>query len=139
MDNRIRRCGLAVALLCTGSCAFAQVQGSLVGTVRDASGAVLPGVTVAATHQQMGIRHEQTTNSIGAYVLDNLPVGIYAVAFSAPSFRELRIEGIEIHVSSTIRQDAILELGSISTNVVVESSTPLVKTETAEIGQLVDS
>ena len=139
MDNRIRSCGLAVALMCAGGCVFAQVQGSLVGTVRDASGAVLPGVTVAATHQQMGIRHEQTTNSAGAYVLDNLPVGIYAVAFSAPSFRELRIEDVEIHISSTIRQDAILELGSISTNVVVESSTPLVKTETAEIGQLVDS
>jgi hypothetical protein len=66
---------------------FAQVLDPLVGTVHDASGAVVPNVVVTATHQQMEIRHEKGTNSVGAYVFEDLPVGIYAVEFSAALFR----------------------------------------------------
>jgi hypothetical protein len=79
------------------------------------------------------------TNSAGAYVFDSLPVGAYTVEFAAPSFRGLRVEGIQIQVASTLRQDATLGLASISASLEVESSTPLVKTETAEIGQIVAS
>jgi hypothetical protein len=87
----------------------------------------------------MGVTFERTTNDAGAYVFDDLPLGTYTLAFRAPSFRELRVEGVEVHVASAIRQDATLEIASAEATVQVESNTPLVHTETAEIGQLIFS
>ncbi|HEX5431605.1 MAG TPA: TonB-dependent receptor [Bryobacteraceae bacterium] len=109
------------------------------GTVRDPSGAPIANASVAAVQIETGFSYRQAANSAGAYVLSNLPIGTYTVTFSAPSFRDLRFEGIQTHPGSVLRQDATLELASVSTTVQVESSTPMVHSETAEIGQLVDS
>lgn len=119
--------------------AWAQVFGSLVGTVRDKSSAVIPGAEITATQRETGIKYIRAANSTGDYVFEHLPIGDYTVTYSAPSFRELRVEGIRTHVASILRQDATLELSTVTTSAEVRSSTPLVKTETAEIGQLVDS
>jgi hypothetical protein len=130
---------LAIALVGPRSPALAQGKASLVGTVRDPSGAVIAGASVAVTQLEMGIHYERATNSAGEYVFEYLPVGTLSVTFRAPSFRELRVEGIRIHVSTTVRQDAVLELAPVGNSVAVESSTPLVTTETAEAGQLIES
>lgn len=130
---------LGIALLLLAPSGSAQALGSLVGTVRDGSGAVIPGAAVAATQRETGITYDKQTNSAGEYVFDHLPVGTYTVVYSAPQFGELRFQGIQTHVASVIRQDATLQPASLGTSVQVQSSTPLVKTETAEIGQLVDS
>jgi Carboxypeptidase regulatory-like domain/TonB dependent receptor len=126
-------------LACGGSLILAQSQASLVGTVRDPSGAAIPGAMVTATQLEMGISYENTTNSAGEFIFEYLPVGSVNLLFRAPSFRDLRVEGIGIHVAGTVRQDATLELAPVGALVSVESSTPLVATETAEISQLVDA
>jgi hypothetical protein len=119
--------------------AWGQMTRSLAGTVADPSGAAIPAAKVSATQRAMGVKFETVTNSAGAYVFEDLPLGVYTLEFSAPSFRALRVEGIEIHEASAIRQDAGLEVASQNGQVQVKSSTPLVNTETAEIGQLIDS
>ncbi len=124
--------------LCSG-CALAQTQASLVGTVTDASGAAIAGVVVGATHLEKGLYYETATNSAGEFLFEYLPLGTINLLFRARSFRDLRIEGIGIHVAGTVRQDATLEIAPVGTVVAVESSTPLATTETAEINQLVDS
>jgi hypothetical protein len=124
---------------CLSVSGYAQALGSLVGTVRDASGAVIANATVTAIEQQTDLTLVRNTRATGDYAFDNLPIGTYTVVFVAPSFRELRVSGIQTHIATVLRQDATLELVPVSATAEVRSSTPLVKTETAEIGQLVDS
>ncbi|HZR78135.1 MAG TPA: TonB-dependent receptor, partial [Chthoniobacterales bacterium] len=122
-----------------GNPAYTQTLGSLVGTVRDQSGGVVSGAKVVAIQRETGIAYQQSTNSAGEYVFNHLPIGTWTLTFDAPSFRELRVDGIQTHTASIFRQDATLALASVAVKVEVESSTPLVKSETAEIGQLVEA
>lgn len=137
-----RNCCPAITLVATAlfaPSAWSQMTRSLAGTVTDPSGAVIPQAKVTATQRAMSVTFEKITNSAGAYVFEDLPLGVYTLEFSAPSFRKLLVEGVEIHEASAIRQDATLEIASQNNEVQVKSSTPLVNTESPEIGQLVDS
>ena len=127
------------ALLLGSPWVFAQAEGSLVGTVRDASGGVVPGAKVVATRVETAISYETTTNVSGDYILATLPVGTYTVTFTAKGFEEVKVEKVEIHVATRIRQDAALPLPTTTTKVEVFASTPMVKSESAEIGTLVES
>jgi hypothetical protein len=129
--------GAAILLLCLAGSAGAQAFGSLIGTVRDPSGGIISGVAIHAESAQTGIAYSQTSNSEGDYAFSHLPAGSYTVTFSAPSFSTLRVEGVEIHVATVLRQDATLALASFRSQMRVVSSTPLIETDTAEIGQLV--
>lgn len=120
-------------------CAFAQSTGALVGTVHDATGAVIQGATVKATDVLTGISSQTSTNSSGDYAFPSLATGRYKITVTAAGFQQLAVEQIEIHVATTIRQDASLSPGSVSSNIEVVSSTPLLDTETPEIGQLVEA
>ncbi|MGH9656417.1 MAG: TonB-dependent receptor domain-containing protein [Bryobacteraceae bacterium] len=131
--------GAAILLLCAAGTAGAQAFGSLIGTVHDPSGGIVSGAAIAALSGQTGIAYSQTSNSDGDYAFSHLPGGTYTVTFSAASFSKLRVKGIEVHVATVLRQDATLELASFRAQVKVVSSTPLVETDTAEIGQLVDA
>lgn len=130
---------VVLLILCLAAAARAQVFGSVVGTVRDESGAAIPGVQITAVRQQTGIAYSGTSNAEGNYAFNNIPVGTYTITYNAPSFRELRVEGIQTHVLTVLRQDVTLGLASLQSKIEIVSSTPLVKTETAEIGQLVSA
>ena len=127
---------LAVAM---SPLSYAQGRGGLVGTVRDATGAVVPGADVSATQNETGASRGTKTTGNGDYRFPNLPVGTYTLTVSARSFQELKVEGLEIHVTTTVRQDATLQVATAAVQVDVIASTPLVKSETSEIGQLVNS
>ena len=128
-----------VLIGCFAVSGCAQALSSLVGTVRDASGAAIPGATVKAVAQQTGITVIREATATGDYVFNNLPIGAYSLIFSAPRFRVLQVNGIQTHVATILRQDAVLELAPVTATAEVTSSTPLVPTESAEIGQLVES
>ncbi|MEN6604723.1 MAG: TonB-dependent receptor [Bryobacteraceae bacterium] len=127
---------LAVVVCLASTGAWAQNVGTVVGTVKDHTGAVMAGVSVKATNDLTGIEHSATTNDSGDYTLLNLPQGVYTFTITAKAFREQKIEGIEVHVGSTVRQDATLALATVSAQVEVVASTPLVNSETSEIGIL---
>ncbi|HEX4229733.1 MAG TPA: TonB-dependent receptor [Bryobacteraceae bacterium] len=129
---------LAVALLAS-ALLLAQVNGALVGTVRDSAGGAIADARVTATNRDTGIVHSQITDDSGNFLFSNLPVGVYTISFAADRFQPLRVDNVGIHVASTIRQDAKLSVAQLNSTVEVTSSTPLVKSETSEIGQLVDS
>ena len=120
-------------------CSAAQSTGALVGTVRDSSGAVVQGASVAATDVLTGISSQTKSNNDGDYAFPSLATGTYKLAVNATGLKPLVVEKIEIHVASTIRQDAALSPASVSTDIEVVSSTPLLDSETAEIGQLVEA
>src|SRR5688500_2208659 len=78
----------------TCSSAWAQATAQISGTVRDQSGAVLPGVEVTATQTETGIVRTTISNETGSYVLPNLAVGPYRLEISLPGFRTYAQTGI---------------------------------------------
>jgi len=130
----ISRCVLAgVALtLSLSSSAFAQATASIAGVVRDASGAVLPGVTVEAASPAL-IEKTRTvvTDGGGLYKIEQLRGGVYTVTFSLSGFNTFRRDGIELAGSFAATVNAELKVGSIAETVTVTGESPLVDIQTA--------
>src|SRR5437016_7864227 len=86
---------MLACILCVPAAAYAQA--SIVGTVRDASGAVLPGVTVEASSPVLIEKTRSVVSSgTGQYAIENLRPGTYTVTFSLPGFATVKREGIEL-------------------------------------------
>ena len=98
----------AVILLLTASAAFAQATAQLGGTVRDESGAVLPGVTVTATQTDTGFTRTVVTDGEGGYVMPNLPTGPYRLEVALAGFRTYQQTGIVLQVGASPSVNAVL-------------------------------
>src|SRR5271157_1309328 len=129
---------LVVLLISAAVTALAQVDtGSLVGTVKDASGAVLPGVTVTATNVDTGVAATAKTELNGDYVITPLHIGRYSVSVVATGFRREIRKDIVLDVQQTIRLDFSLKVGSVSETMEVSGAPPLLETEDASLGDVV--
>ncbi|MGH9239703.1 MAG: carboxypeptidase regulatory-like domain-containing protein [Vicinamibacterales bacterium] len=108
--------------------------GTIAGTVTDASGSVLPGVTVEATSPALieGTR-SVTTNEAGRYSIVNLRPGTYTVTFSLQGFTTSRREGIELTSEFTANVSPQLSVGTVSEIVTVEARVPVVDVQS--VGQ----
>ena len=109
--------------------AHAQATASIVGTVRDSSGAVLPGVTVEASSPVL-IEKTRTavSNESGRYSIDNLRPGTYTVTFTLPGFNSFKREGIELAGAFIATVNADMKVGGVAEAVTVEAETPVVDT-----------
>jgi hypothetical protein len=112
----------SLALVLVPTIAFAQA--SVTGTVRDTSGAVLPGVTVEASSPAL-IEKVRTavTDGTGQYRIVDLRPGVYTVTFALPGFNTSRREGIELTGSLTAAVNAELRVGSLEETVTVTGET----------------
>jgi hypothetical protein len=111
--------------------AVAHAQASLTGTVRDTSGAVLPGVTVEASSPVL-IEKVRTavTDGTGQYRITELPPGSYTLTFSLSGFSTVRREGITVSGSGVIPVNVELRLGTLQETITVTGEAPLVDTQT---------
>lgn len=128
---RLRWASLSSVVLLFAVDAGAQGTGaaSIVGVVRDASGGVLPGVTVEASSPVLIEKVRTTvTDEQGAYRITELRPGVYTVVFSLPGFAVLRREGIELRPGFTAALNVTLEVGALQESVTVSGETPLVDT-----------
>ena len=98
---------VAVSLLLSAS-AWAQATAQLTGTVRDESGAVLPGVTVTVTQTDTGFTRTVVTEGSGIYTMPNLPTGPYRLEVSLQGFRTYVQTGIVLQVGATPTINAVL-------------------------------
>jgi hypothetical protein len=115
---------LAVSTLLPAA-AFAQV--SIAGTVRDTSGAVLPGVSVEASSPALIERvRSAVTDGSGQYHIEDLRPGTYAITFTLTGFSTVKREGIEITGSFTATVNADLKVGAVAETIVVTGETPVV-------------
>jgi len=137
----MKNTALAVIWLCLVGIAMpalAQVDtGSLVGTVKDATGALLPGVTVTATNADTGIATTAKTEQNGDFVITPLHIGRYSVTVESAGFRKELRKDIVLDVQQTIRLDFTLQVGSISETMEVSGAPPLLETESASLGDVV--
>src|SRR5437870_11082706 len=99
-----------VSILVTAN-VWGQATAEISGTVKDATGAVLPGVEVTATQTETGIARSTVSNETGAYALPNLPLGPYKLEASLVGFRTFVQTGIVLQVNSNPVINAMLEVG----------------------------
>ena len=131
---------LALAVFTTASTkAWAQSTAQISGTVKDASGAVLPGVEVTATQTETGIARSTVSNQTGVYVLPNLPLGPYKLEASLTGFRTFVQTGIVLQVNSNPVINVTLEVGQRSEQVEVQANAALVETRTVGVGQTMET
>ena len=107
--------------------AAARAQSSINGVVRDASGGVLPGVTVEAASPALieGIR-SAVTDSQGLYTVVDLRPGLYTVTFSLPGFKSLKREGLNLPAEFAATVNADLAVGALEETVTVSGEAPVV-------------
>src|SRR5215510_1553144 len=118
---------LFVGILALPSASSAQVLGTITGAVKDASGAVLPGVTVEASSPVLIEKvRSAVSDGSGQYRIVNLPPGTYTVTFSLPGFTTLRREGVAVSINITTSVDADLRIGDLKETVTVSGEAPVV-------------
>jgi len=126
--QRLVRVFVASGLLVSAALAEAQVTtATLVGQLRDSSGAVIPGATVVARHEGTGVAREATTDVNGEFVLSALPNGRYTVKIELTGFKTLANHGLELGAGQTVRQTFALQVGTLEETVTVAAETPLVE------------
>lgn len=131
---------LALAVMTFAVCVSARAQadrGSIVGTVRDPTGAVVPGATVTVTNKATGISLTTVTNNAGEYEALALLPGDYTVRVTASGFQTAIQSGVPIHVQSRVEVDISLKVGSAQQEVTVTAAEPLLQTQTANLGNVV--
>src|SRR5688572_26862270 len=123
---------LTLVLALLPSVAHAQATASIAGVVTDASGAVLPGVTVEASSPAL-IEKVRTavSDSSGQYRLEQLRGGIYTVTFTLPGFNTIRREGLELAGSFAASVNAEMRVGAVEETVTVTGETPIVDIQSA--------
>ncbi|MGH9844977.1 MAG: TonB-dependent receptor domain-containing protein, partial [Blastocatellia bacterium] len=119
------------------SVAFAQT-GAITGTVKDQSGAVLPGVTITITNTETNAQRSFVTDENGDYIVTVLPVGTYRLEAGMTGFKKGLAENIKLNVNDKLRIDLALEAGQVSDSVVVTGAAPLVQSETSSVGNVID-
>lgn len=108
-------------------------QGIITGTVKDQSGAVVPGALLTITDVGQGTSRHQTSNSVGDYTFPDLEPGLYTISAEAKGFKKLIKENIRLEVARNIRIDFDLPPGSTSQTVAVTEEAPVVDTTTATL------
>jgi hypothetical protein len=128
---------IMTTLLISASVASAQTPtASVVGRVTDASGAVLPGVTIAITNPDTSRSSEAVTNANGDYTILFLNPSRYVLEASLAGFRNYKRSAFTLEVEQTLRLDIRMELGAITETVNVTEAAPLLNTETATRGDV---
>src|SRR5579875_1527690 len=125
--------------LWVGVCRAQTTSGSFVGRVVDPSGGVIPNATVTLQNEGTGIKSAQPTNGTGDYAFNSVQPGVYRLTIAAPGFETKAIEHLNLDVQQTLREDVSLGVGQASSVVQVTAETPLIETDTAYVGNIVDS
>ena len=105
---------------------------TIIGTVEDATGAVVPKVKVTIENKATGVNREATTDANGSYTMPSLPIGTYVVKFTANGFKTLTRDGVVLTVNTTARVNGKLEVGAVSEQVTVEASAVQLQTDRSD-------
>jgi Carboxypeptidase regulatory-like domain len=131
---------IAILCLLTVVAGWSQdTRGTITGRVTDPSGAVIAGSTVIVTNTAMGTKSALTTNAEGLYVAPLLSPGTYQIEVSAPGFKKAVRNGVEVRVADRLDINISMEIGASEQQVTVNSEVPLLNTESASLGTVVDA
>lgn len=140
MQPRHVRCFLlaAFAIAAAALSLYSQVvSGTIVGTVRDPSGATIPGTAVTLRNLDTNQTRESSTNEVGAFTFATLTPGRYRVSTAHTGFKSAVTSDIELQIDQTARVDLTLEVGQVNEEVVVSATAAALQTDTATMGQVI--
>jgi hypothetical protein len=129
---------ILAASLYPASLAAQAVTGTILGTVTDDSGAVLPGVSVTVTNTGTGLVRTAVTNEAGEFTVPSIPTGTYTVNAELQGFKTVSVPDLRLGVDQRLRVNVKLEVGAVSETITVVGSSPLVQTSSSELGTTVD-
>jgi len=135
---RVRLALLSVVLV-TGLCWGQKDTGTIVGTVRDSTGAVVANAKVTVTDVDRGTSFDAATNTSGEYVAGPLKIGRYRVRVEKQGFKSVLVGPVELNVQERPSVDVALHVGEIHEQMTVTSQGPQLETENSDLGQIVSS
>jgi hypothetical protein len=120
--------------------AFGQIDtGSVTGTVKDPSGALVAGAQCTLTNSGTNISQQVKSTTAGAYTFEAVPAGTYTLKVVASGFKEYILSGIDVHVQNIVTADVALALGTTAEEVTVTSAVPLLQAQDASVGMTINS
>ena len=122
-----------------GSLAYAQVDtGSIIGTIKDTSGAAISGAKVTLTNDDTGLVQTTTTGSEGEYIFTPIKIGKYSLAGESNGFERVTHTHVTVDVQQRVLLDLVLPAGSTTETVVVTEEPPTLQTQDASVGQVIE-
>jgi hypothetical protein len=139
---RVFRCAVvALALLTWLSPPPASAQavtGTILGTVSDSSGGIVPGATVTLTHTRTGLGRTAISDAKGEYTAPQIPTGDYSVSAEMSGFKKITLTNVHVGVDQKVRIDLKLDLGQMTETVEIQAETPLVQTSSSDLSVTVE-
>ncbi|MGD0567348.1 MAG: TonB-dependent receptor [Candidatus Sulfotelmatobacter sp.] len=116
--------------------AFGQ-EATILGTVTDPSGSVIPNVNITVTHVETGEKRTTVSNATGQYTAPDLPIGHYNVAAKASGFGGAEKNDIVLNVNDRTRVDFVLKVGAVEEQVTVEATAVHVQSDSSEVSSVI--
>src|SRR4051794_17313914 len=145
MNRRLLRLGVVVFMIAAfsalGSYAYAQgaTSQTLSGTIVDTSGAVIPGADIVAKHNGTGVVSNAVSNSEGLFSIASLPIGTYTVTVTLQGFKQVVINNVVITSAQPANVKATLEVGGVTEQVTVASTSEIVQTQSSTVSQTINT
>ncbi len=134
---RLRLCFLAVA---ASASLFGQGNtGSVLGTVTDSTGGVVPSAKISVTNIRTGVKVDTTTDAAGNYLVNFLQPGAYKVEAEVAGFKKFSRENVSLEMSRQLRIDIGLETGQVTETVNIQAQTPLLETENGTLSGTIEN
>ncbi|HEY3379328.1 MAG TPA: TonB-dependent receptor [Armatimonadota bacterium] len=138
MKNLLRLLPGVLAIAISIGVALSQNStGSISGLVRDSSAASIGGARIQVTNQDTGLTRALATNELGQYTAPSLPVGAYSVRVEKAGFRAAVVKDVKLEIQQVRAVEFTLEVGEVKDTVTVESTVPLIETQTSQAGQVI--
>src|ERR1700679_918426 len=127
---------IAIVILCLVAHAPCQeTRATLTGLVLDPTGAVVPNASVKVVNSDNGATVIVKSNGQGSYTAPFLEPGVYTISVQMDGFKSYQHTGVELQVEATVKENIVLQIGSVSESVVVTTATPMIDTSNADTGQ----
>jgi hypothetical protein len=142
LSGKCARTALFAAVLVSASTLSAYAQtlyGSIVGNVRDTSGAAVPGATISIRDKSTGLERTSVSNETGSYSFTNVLQGTYDVKVSLQGFKEFQQTDVPVTIGQISRVDVSLELGALTETITVASDAQLLQTDKATVSTEIKS
>ena len=130
-------CLLVVTAFSAAVSSAQDISASIRGTVTDESGGAVSGVTVTAINTETGLQRAAISNSLGAYVLVELPVGHYRLEAEASGFKKYVQQGISLDVNESATVPVHLIVGTSTQSIEVKADAPVIESTSTNLGQTV--
>ena len=134
--RRVLATWLAAAAVCLAAAApvsAQQLYGSVVGTVTDAQGGIIPGATVTVRNEKTGLELSGVTDATGSYTVRNVAGGTYTLTASLQGFKEFVQTGVPVTAGAIVRINPTLEIGALTESVTVTTDAALLQTDQADV------